>query len=136
MSATQTAGIVSRLTRCEKHGIEYAQIFFSSLPEGFWVGQCEKCKDEERFEQEVRRIAAGRKDAVDREVFARMLAHGEDEILKEAEDRLEKYLAQCRADWLPAFVSEVRSQVTDAERAEAEEEEVDKIKQELRKEKK
>jgi hypothetical protein len=75
--AVTESGVVSRMARCEIHGLDYPQTFFPRVEgqEGFWVGTCPNCEADAKLEARANEILRTRKDEIARRARAAMRKH-------------------------------------------------------------
>src|SRR5690349_9433368 len=97
--AVQSAGQLSRMMRCEAHGLEYPQVLFPKLDgqEQFWTGKCDLCAEDERLQFRARNMAQENKSEVDRRAQTAMDGC-EKEIRERTDAEIKSYLEDVRAE--------------------------------------
>jgi hypothetical protein len=128
-TATETAGITTRMSRCDRHNREYPEVFFPAIPgqQGFWTGSCPGCEDEARREQRVVEYLMSRKDEIASE-SAKTIQQREHQtrIAKRAKKDLAEDLARYEKERLPLWTdyhanrewNEIACEIEDRKRAE------------------
>jgi uncharacterized protein YllA (UPF0747 family) len=132
-AAVETAGVVTRMENCSKHG-PFPQVLFPTVPgqRAFWAGVCDGCAKDNELERQARLRIEARRDEIQRRVNERM-AKLEKQIARETKERLEDYLREVKEEVAPQFDSYVRGERWNREQADVEgemlDEELEKLKQ-------
>ena len=95
--AVTVAGMVHRLTRCETHGREYPQMYFRSLPEGFWVGSCDKCNEEAKLLEQARQMEQATAGETLRQA-GKIVESSEKQIATQVESEIDDYVESVRQE--------------------------------------
>jgi hypothetical protein len=129
-AAVETAGVVTRMENCSKHG-PFPQVLFPTVPgqQGFWAGTCEGCERDKELERQARLRIEARRDEIQRRASERV-SRLEKQIAKESKQRLADYLAEVKDETAPQFDAWVRSETWKREEIEVEN---DFVEQELSK---
>ncbi|MGA8872478.1 MAG: hypothetical protein WB460_15125 [Candidatus Acidiferrales bacterium] len=104
--ATETAGICTRMSKCDRHNREYPELFFPTVKDqqGFWTGLCPGCEDEAKLEQRIVEYLMSQKDEIASEATKTILEREhQTRIAKRAKKDLAEDLAQYEKERLPLW---------------------------------
>jgi hypothetical protein len=116
MVAQATAGLATRLERCQEHNVEFAQVWLPSsagIQYAVWAGQCPKCAEDERLSGHADYIL--RQPAEAEAIQAKVLQivqepEYERSVQALADAKLAEYLVEHSAEWRAAFEAEAREE--------------------------
>jgi len=134
--ATATAGLVTRMAKCQEHGIEYVELFHPRIPgqESFTSGQCPQCAEDEKLSAAAYAQLQRQYGQIAQEVF-QMTQERESEIEQLVQNEFDAYverqIEEARQNW-PMFEAVARQNIWNAAWEQVAGREFDKIVAQLR----
>jgi hypothetical protein len=109
---------------CAKHGLHYLRTYVRRLD--VWTGQCDECKERDRFERQAQELLSQRADKI-RAKVAGMLPEYEAQVLEQAETETQAWIVKYMEEVKPQILADVRARLWGELQSQIEAEELNKI---------
>jgi hypothetical protein len=138
--AVTTAGLTTRVAKCEEHDLEFIEFREPRLPgrEPKWIGQCARCADDERLTAQANAELESHHPAIAAEAMPLVLAR-ENEIEELTYREFDLYVArltEAAREMLPTLEASVRQALWTEEFEKIAERKFEEIVERLRSERK